>query len=382
VTFIEAIMRFWLRAFVAALISLCGVAAPAQAQGTLPLALQQQFAFTACTTTSTVCGTPLLGGLLYFYAVGTVATPQDSFQDSGLTIKNPWPLPLDSSARVPMFYLASGSVHVRLTDANGVVQYDNSSMLVIGPSGGGGGGSSVDATTVLSTGDIKFRATSETLAGWVPLNAGTIGNATSGANLRANADTQSLFVYLWTNCPDAHCPVGSGRGASALADFNANKAIQVPDWRGRGPIGRDCMGNGCANRISVANVSSGGGDGADTANATGGTNATFIAQNQLPNVAPTTTLTYDAGGLNLTNSITPVMAQVLLKWNTTPTGNTGGAVVNSPLSTSSGANSIDITPTGANKTLTAATSSINGNVTQQPLLTMSPFMLGTWYVKL
>src|SRR6516165_8371627 len=137
----------------------CLQPADAKAQGTLNVALQQQFAFTGCSAAANVRGTPLIGGLLYFYQVGTVATRQDSFQDTGLTIPNPWPLQLDANGRVPMFYLSSGSVHVRLTDAGGVVQFDYPSMLVIGPSGGGGGGAAVDPTTIASTGDIKYRAT-------------------------------------------------------------------------------------------------------------------------------------------------------------------------------------------------------------------------------
>src|SRR5499427_5139220 len=88
----------------------------AQAQGTLPLALTQQFSFTNCQAFTNACGTPLIGGLLYFYQVGTVATQQDSFQDTGLTLKNPWPLVLDANGRIPNFYLANGSIHVRLTD--------------------------------------------------------------------------------------------------------------------------------------------------------------------------------------------------------------------------------------------------------------------------
>src|SRR5262245_8894462 len=96
----------------------------ASAQGTLPIALTQQFSFTSCATFTNACGTPLSGGLLYFYQVGTVATEQDSFQDTALTIKNPWPPPLDANGRIPPFYLANGSVHVRLTDSTGVVQFD------------------------------------------------------------------------------------------------------------------------------------------------------------------------------------------------------------------------------------------------------------------
>src|ERR1700730_12690736 len=152
----------------------------ASAQGTLPIVLQQQMNFVGCSGIAGPCGTPLSGGLLYFFYAGTVNTPQLSYQDTALSIPNPTPIVLDSNGRVPPFYLASGSVHVRLTDASGVVQFDYPNMLVIGGSVGGGGGAGDDPTLIASTGDTKFRPTLEPLAGWVRLNGLTIGSATSG----------------------------------------------------------------------------------------------------------------------------------------------------------------------------------------------------------
>src|ERR1700737_2761095 len=109
-----------MRSFLRMLIFALGLwASPADAQGTIPIALNQQFSFTACQNTSAICGSPLIGGLLYVYQVGTVATPQIAYQDTALTQPLPWPVPLDGNARVPMLYLANGSVHVRLTDAQG-----------------------------------------------------------------------------------------------------------------------------------------------------------------------------------------------------------------------------------------------------------------------
>jgi len=255
---------------------LCCFSATAQAQGTINIALSQQFSFTGCSTAANVCGTPLIGGLLYFFATGTVSTRQDSFQDTGLTIPNPWPLQLDANGRVPMFYLASGSVHVRLTDAAGVVQFDYPSMLVVGPAGGGGGGAGVDPSTIASTGDIKFRMTGEVLSGWLRLNGQTFGNVGAAGAALASANYQALYVYLWNNCPNTHCPVTGGRGSTGLCDFGVGsgcgtpKAMQLPDWRGRIPVGLDDMGNTRANRLPDANVTSGGGDTATTPNAWGG----------------------------------------------------------------------------------------------------------------
>lgn len=208
--------------------------------GTLPgIPLSQQFS---------AVGRPLPGCLLYFYAANTT-TPQDSFLDQGLTIKNPWPLAADNSGRVPMFYLADGSIHVRLTDNGGVVQFDYPSMMVVGPSSGtgGGGGTSVDPTTIFQTGDVMWLDVSGPRTGWVRDNGRTISNLGGGGSERAAADCQALFVFLWNTYP-TFCPVTGGRGANGLADFNAGKQITLPDKRGFIPGGLDDMGNSAVGR--------------------------------------------------------------------------------------------------------------------------------------
>jgi hypothetical protein len=68
-------------------------------------------------------------------------------------------------------------------------------------------------------------------AGWIPDMVGTIGNATSGASIRANSDCLALYTLWWTNLP--YDPVVGGRGASALADFNNNKQLNVLTYAGR-----------------------------------------------------------------------------------------------------------------------------------------------------
>lgn len=82
---------------------------------------------------------------------------------------------------------------------------------------------------------ISLSATAPT--GWLNLQGGTVGNATSSATVRANADTAGLFAYLWNNLSDTLAPVSGGRGANAAADFAANKAITLPDLRNRKPMG-------------------------------------------------------------------------------------------------------------------------------------------------
>lgn len=84
-----------------------------------------------------------------------------------------------------------------------------------------------------STGDVKLTLKTVADTGWVLFNDGTIGNAASGATTRANADTVALFTLLWNNTADAQCAVSGGRGASAAADYAANKTIALPKALGR-----------------------------------------------------------------------------------------------------------------------------------------------------
>lgn len=93
----------------------------------------------------------------------------------------------------------------------------------------------VDASVFPGFVGINFAAA--TPSGWLNLQGGTIGNAASGGSVRANADTVLLFTYLYTNLSDTLAPVSGGRGASAAADFAANKTITLPDWRNRSPVG-------------------------------------------------------------------------------------------------------------------------------------------------
>jgi hypothetical protein len=208
--------------------------------GTIPLSMTQQF---------DEFGKPLKGGQLFIIQAGTVSTPQDAFQDTGLTIKQPYPITLDAAGRIPQFFLADGSVKVRLQDKSGVVQLAADSVLVIGPSAGGGGGSTVDPTQLIQTGNMIFRYGFGALSGYVRLNNLTIGSATSGATERANADTQALYLYLWGIDPTL--TVSGGRGASALADWTANKQLSLPDWRGYAMGALDDMGNTPAGRLTA-----------------------------------------------------------------------------------------------------------------------------------
>jgi microcystin-dependent protein len=247
------------------------VSGPAMAAGTIPgISMTQQL---------DSLGRPLNGGRLYLIQAGTTSTPQNCYQDSGLTIPWPNPITLDSAGRIPQLFCADGSIKIRLTNAAGVQQLVADNLLVVGPSGGGGGGGTVDPTTILATGDIKYVFGTDTLTGFVRCNGKTIGSATSGGTERANADTSALFSFLWGG--GANLTVSGGKGASAAADFAANKTIALPDCRGRVIAGLDDIG-GSAFRLTATGL----GVAADVLGNAGGSETYTLVTSNLPPYTP------------------------------------------------------------------------------------------------
>ena len=57
---------------------------------------------------SDINGAPLAGCLLYFFQVGTVATPQNAYSDFGLTMALPNPIVADQYGRLPMLISRMG----------------------------------------------------------------------------------------------------------------------------------------------------------------------------------------------------------------------------------------------------------------------------------
>lgn len=106
-------------------------------------------------------------------------------------------------------------------------------------------------TRLFKTGMTQIFFGSAAPSGWI-LWFGTIGNASSGATNRANADTEALYTAIWNTFADAEAPVTGGRGASAAADFAATKAIALPDGRGSVPAILDNLGGTAASRITTA----------------------------------------------------------------------------------------------------------------------------------
>lgn len=321
------------------------LASVAQGAGTVPgFSLVPQFDLT---------GKIMPGCRLYVIQAGTVSTPQNAYQDSGLTLLQPNPMLCDASGRLGQWFVADGNIKLRLTDKNGVQIFAQDGLLVVGASSGGGGGSPIDPTTIAATGDMKTAYGTSVLTGWVRANGRTIGSATSGATERANADCQSLFIYLWG--ADANLAVSGGRGASGAADWAANKTITLPDARGRMFAGLDDMGNSPAGNLTSGFFAS-----PTTLGAVGGSQSRTLTTLNLPPYTPAGTITNGA--------ITMSPATVSSPGSTYFSGGGAGAVNGGSANTASQAAS---TFTG---TAQGGTSSAFG--------ILPPMMLATIYLKL
>ncbi|WP_322884256.1 hypothetical protein U8C35_07820 [Sinorhizobium medicae] len=202
------------------------------------------------TTIQDLNGKPIVGAKAYFYAAGTT-TPIEVYRDYGLTTSHPNPLETDGYGRFPAVFLdeADDFYRVRVTTPGGTILYDSDTIPIIGPTEGGGSPPApVDPNALMKTGDLKARYGEGFLDGYVRGNGRSIGTATSGATERANSDCQALYEFLWN--ADPNLAVAGGRGASANADWSANKPLDLPDFRGRAIVGLDDMGNIAAGVIS------------------------------------------------------------------------------------------------------------------------------------
>jgi hypothetical protein len=381
----------------------CLLALPAFSAGTIfGLPLSQQFVEN---------GEPMSGGSLYIYEAGT-STPATAYESFSLTTGTelPHPMTLDSSGRIPEFWLNDGAYRVRLTDAAGNEIFDINSTTALGASTGtGGGGDSVGESSIFQVGDIFWQPVNSSRTGWVRANARTIGSSSSGATERANADTEDLFLFLWNNFDNTLCAVSGGRGGSAAADWAANKTITTLDMRGRLAYGMDTMGYSAASVVA----------GATTAGGAFGQEEKAIAQANLPNVNFTEALTVDSHthsgpshthtGPSHTHSFsdtsstdgahTHTYSQADLDQEITAGGNSNRAGSNTSDSTSSdgdhthtvsgttGAGGTGATGSGGTgNTGTASATSISGTVSSggsgTAFDTLPPGRAGAWYLKL
>ena len=137
--------------------------------------------------------------------------------------------------------------------------------------------SQAPASSGAPTGSVFDYVGTSAPSGYVLLSGRTIGNGSSGATERANADTSALYTLLWDSMANSEAAVSSGRGASAAADFAANKTITLPDARGRVIAGKDNMGGTTASRVT----SGGSGITGTTLGVAGGTETHTLTEAQL-----------------------------------------------------------------------------------------------------
>lgn len=96
---------------------------------------------------------------------------------------------------------------------------------------------SIAALTGFLTGDLKITMATAIPGGWLLMNGSTIGSAASGGTARANADTEALFTLLWDGYTNVQLVIQDSagapttRGASAAADYAANKRMPLFDGR-------------------------------------------------------------------------------------------------------------------------------------------------------
>jgi hypothetical protein len=306
-------------------------------------------------------GTPLSGALLYIYQENS-STPVTTYSDFTLATEQTHPIEADSAGRLPQIWVADGSYRARLTTSAGIEVFDEASVTAIGASSassGGGGGSS--SSNGFETGNIIWEPVTGSKSGWVRANGRTIGSGASSATERANSDTQALFEYLWNNFSNTLCAVGGGRGASAQADFNANKAIATYTMRGKAPFGLDDMGNSAASVIVA---------GTPTAISFGGAETVTIAQANLPNV------TLSSSGLSAELDSTGITNGSGVARNVGSASNTNNSGSADRLTTAStGTLSVDDGTVNISGTISLGGS---GTATNK----MPPYMLGTWYIRL
>ena len=195
-----------------------------------------------------------IGAIAHFYEAGT-STPKAVYQDGDESIVFEEDVETDGYGRWPAVFIPYGPYKIIVETAGGTELFSADDIQNPAPFTDD---FELDQDSVLNTGDIFFSFKNGTRTGAVRCNGRTIGNASSGATERANADCEDLFAFLWNNVANGQAAVSGGRGASAAADFAANKTITLPNGCGAGPVGYADMGNTDNGELDDAPVVSGG----------------------------------------------------------------------------------------------------------------------------
>ena len=273
-------------------------------------------------------------------ASGTAAAPGMAFgsdTDTGAFLKS-----------ANTIGLSAGGTEVATIDSEGIK--DRNSVVISG----------------IPTGAVMLYGATIPPTGWVRLNGGTIGSSSSGGLERANADCEDLFSLLWTHYANGVCAVSGGRGASAAADWAANKTITMPDMRGRAPFGLDGMGAASTSRLGSVIT------GTNTNGSSGGTETVTLTSGQLPanipNSASTSTVT-----------TTTANESIGLSGAFTARLDGGGTVAQSLALAAGNLSTVTPTLTSASSSSTSVTINAAGGAAHS---NMPPAMLWTFLMKL
>lgn len=187
-------------------------------------------------------GKPIRTAVLQVFEAGTT-TPAVLYKQADYAngTEHPNPIPVNGAALLPAMY-GAGAFKFRALSAplpGGSIVWEADGVTLTDPPVVGDPGAG-ETTDIAKTGDLKQRYDTGTHPGWARLNGRTIGNAASGATERAAADTQALFLLLWT--VDDSLVVVGGRGQTAQQDFDAGKQMTLPNAAGRLLAGLDGMG--------------------------------------------------------------------------------------------------------------------------------------------
>jgi hypothetical protein len=186
---------------------------------------------------------------LFFYHPSTL-DPITVYQDAGLGVPHDSPIATGGKGRCPPVYVGTEPYRVRVFDVFGSLIEEIPLLegaTAAAPPGGGSVLTPAEKLQLLQTGDmVTTFANGAPRAGFVRANGMLLaapGFAGVGYNIeRQSADVEFLFKWLWGQSVDAILPVIGGRGANSTDDWAANKAITLPDLRGRAMRGIDSVG--------------------------------------------------------------------------------------------------------------------------------------------
>ena len=222
------------------------------------------------------------------------------------------------------------------------------------------------------TGDIRTSLNTYQPYGWVTMNDGTIGNASSNATARKNIDTWPLYSLIWNSFASYDsggvnpiCQMftsggtPTGYGGTAIADFNNNKALALTKMMGRLLLGDSSTVIPSFTRVITASSSTPSGTSSaliliNSSNPISTWNGAPIIFSNTGGSLPANIsagVLYYVGGLNVSGSntfyISTTFANSILISERIATGGDCASIAVNFSSTGSGTNKFSIAPAGS-----------------------------------